>query len=286
MSFEADTVAALARAAAALGGPPRVRTLHLPPQRPDDPLAGESCALELEGGALGLSYVLFGGALPRLRTEAATLAGRDALALAEGFGADPAGGRGLARTLGLAAANALTAWLYARCGYTPPPAGDSLAAIDPQPGERIGMVGYFAPLVPAIVAAGASLVVIELRDDLLGQQQGVTVTADAGALADCDKVVATGTLLLNGTLPRMRDAARHAQRFALIGPSAGTLPDALFAAGVTDLGGSWIVDGPGFVAALCAGTRRGGSARKFLLRAADYPGWPGLLARAGRRPDG
>ena len=31
-------------------------------------------------------------------------------------------------TLGLAAANALTAWIYRRCRYEPPPAGDSSAA--------------------------------------------------------------------------------------------------------------------------------------------------------------
>lgn len=284
MSFESATLALLADAAARLGGAPRVRALHLPPRRPDDALAGESCALELDDGSIGLSYVLFGASLPRLHAAAATVAGTDALALAQGFARDPAVDDGLPRTLGLAAANALTAWVYARCGFAPPPAGDSLAAVDPQPGERVGMVGFFGPLVEPILATGAALVVIELRADLLGERQGVTVTADAGALADCDKVLATGTLLLNGTLPRMRAAARRARRFALIGPSAGLLPDALFAAGVTDIGGSWVVDGPGFAEALRCGERRGRNARKFALAASTYPGLPALLARAAAPP--
>jgi uncharacterized protein (DUF4213/DUF364 family) len=284
MTLEADTLARLAGAAARLGGAPRVRALHLPPRRPDDALAGESCALELDDGSIGLSYVLFGAALPRLHAGAAAVAGADALALAQGLARDAAVDDGLPRTLGLAAANALSAWVYRRCGWAPPPAGDSLAAIDPRPGERVGMVGYFAPLVAPILAAGASLLVVELRADLLGRQQGVRVTADAGALADCDKVLATGTLLLNGTLQRMRAAARRATRFALIGPSAGLLPDALFGAGVTDIGGSWVVDGPGFVAALRRGERRGRNARKFALAAAAYPGLPALLARAEAPP--
>lgn len=280
MSVESSTVDALAQAVARLAvAPPAVRSLILPPRRPDDTLAGESCAIELTDGSIGLSYVLFGDALPRLRALAPALAGSDALSLAAGFAAAPDADGGCTRTLGLAAANALTAWVYGQVGYAPPAATDSIASIEPRAGERIGMVGYFEALVPEIVEAGASLVVVELRADLLGQRQGVTVTADPGALADCDKVVATGTLLLNGTLERMRAAARRATRFALIGPSAGVLPDAVFAAGVTEIGGSWVVDGPGFAEALRCGERRGRNARKFLLRAADYPGLPALLAR-------
>jgi uncharacterized protein (DUF4213/DUF364 family) len=283
MGFETATVELLAQACDRLAGHgtvARVRALHLPPRRPDDPLAGESCALELDDGSIGLSYVLFGDALDRLRADAPGLAGAAALALAGGLGASAQARRGIDRTLGLAAANALTAWIFGRAGYAPPPATDSIASIDPQPGERVGMVGYFAPLLPAIAAARVSLVVVELREDLLGERDGVSVTADPAALADCDKVVATGTVLLNGTLERMRAAARRARRFALIGPSAGLLPDALFDAGVTDLGGSWIEDGPAFLDALRRGERRGRSARKFTLDARAYPGLPALLAAA------
>jgi hypothetical protein len=284
MSIETDTLALLADAAARLGGAPRVRTLILPPRRPDDALAGESCAIELDDGSIGLSYVLYGEALPRLHAQAPAIAGCDALTLAAGFTAEPGADGGVPRTLGLAAANALTAWVFGRVGYAPPAATDSVGSIEPRAGERIGMVGFFAPLVPAIAAAGASLVVVELREDLLGERDGVTVTADPGALADCDKVVATGTLLLNGTLARMRAAAKRATRFALIGPSAGLLPDALFAAGVTDIGGSWVVNGPGFAEALRCGERRGRNARKFALGASAYPGLPALLARAAAPP--
>ena len=280
--YEADTLALLRRAfehRALAGHAPRVKALHLPPGRPDQPLAGESCAVELEGGAIGLSYVLFGHTLQTLRGAAPGCAGVDALTLAAGYAQDPATQHGVARTLGFAAVNALTAWLFARCGYAPPDAGDSLAALDPQPGDCVGMIGYFAALAPRITAAGASLVVVEMRDDLIGQHDGVTITADPRALQPCNKVLSTGTLLLNGTLERMLAAAPAAQRFALVGPSAGSLPDPLFARGVTDLGGSWVVDTAAYTAALCAGVKRHGSTRKFALRASNYPGLPALLER-------
>ena len=66
---------------------PRVRALHLPPQPtpaqgPDN--RGEFCAVELEDGALGMSYALFDGVLARLHAQAGApgLVGADALALA------------------------------------------------------------------------------------------------------------------------------------------------------------------------------------------------------------
>ncbi len=279
---EADTLALLRLAFArpALAGlVPRVKAVHLPPPRPAESMAGESCAVELEGGAIGLSYVLQGHTLEDLQQAAPACAGVDALHLAAGYLAGTAARYGASRTLGFAAVNALTAWIFARAGFSPPDAGDSLAAIDPQPGERIGMIGWFPPLVPRIVAAGATLVVIEMRADLVGLREGVTVTHDAAALGPCTKVLSTGTLLLNGTLGRMLAAAPLATRFALVGPSAGSLPDPLFARRVTDLGGSWIEDGPAFIETLKAGAKRQDSARKFALRAADYPGLPALLDR-------
>lgn len=278
-SFEAETLHLL-QAAAAKAGAPRIRALHLPPARPDDPLAGESFALELDDGSLGLSYALFGNALPALRAQAPALAGADALGLAAGCTAAAEHLDGLPRLLGFAAVNALTAWFYRRAGYEPPQASTSLGGLVPTVGEAIGMIGYFPPLVPRVVASGARLTVIELREELHGlQPDGVRVTGDAAALAPCTQVLSTATVLLNGSFERMRAACPGARRFVLVGPSAGLLPDALFTRGVTALGGSWVVDGSAFVDALRSGERRGAAARKFEIELAGYPGAAALLAR-------
>ncbi|MDE1950801.1 MAG: hypothetical protein KGI35_19465, partial [Burkholderiales bacterium] len=81
------------------------------------------------------------------------------------------------------------------------------------------------------------------------------------------------------TLDAMLVQCRGATRLALIGPSLGCLPDALFARGVSSVGGSWVLDTPGFVASVQRGENRSAQARKFTLTPADYPGFEALLKR-------
>jgi len=278
MSLELDTLALLQRAAARRV-PPRVRALHLPPAPPAESLGGAWCALELDDGTLGLGYVRYGDTLDALHAHVPSAAGADALALAEGFAAAPDVAGGARRALGFAAAHALSNWLFRAAGWAPPAADDSVGGLEPQAGEKIGMIGLFGSLVPRLVARGARLVVIELRAELHGERDGALVTGDAAELADCTQVLATGTLVLNGTFERMRAACPSARRFVLVGPSAGVLPDALFARGVSALGGTWIVEPAAFLEHLVCGQSRGAAARKFMLAVADYPGAPALIER-------
>lgn len=276
MSFAAEYLAQL-EAFAAHNALPRVKALHLPPPLTEanrEANKGEFCALELDDGSLGLSYVLLDDTLDALRRKEGdfALAGADALAVARGYLDD-----GLHKTLGFAAANALTRCLYDRTGFVPPPAGDSIGRIDPQPGERIGMIGLFKPLLGRILASGARLTVVELNPELVGERDGYVVMLDARALETCTKVVSTSTLLLNDTLDRMLVCCRNARWFALVGPSAGCLPDALFARGVTLLGGNWVTERVGFIDALRRGESTSPYARKTALTPMSYPGTDMLL---------
>jgi uncharacterized protein (DUF4213/DUF364 family) len=277
MSFAADYLAQL-EAMAAQGPLPRIRALHLPPLRRNLDNKGEFCALELEDGSIGLSYVLLDDTLARLckASEGLGLAGADTLELARRYANDS----GIWKTLGFAAANALTRCLFDRAGFRPVCSADSLGHLNPQPGEHIGMIGYFPPLLRRIIDNGARLTIVELRADLAGEHDGYRVTLDPGQLSDCSKVVSTTTLLLNDTLDHMLACCRNARWFAMIGPSAGCLPDALFARGVTLLGGSWINERDGFTAALRRGESLTEFAGKFVLTADSYPGFDALLTRA------
>ncbi len=276
MSFASDYLAQLERFAerAPL---PRIRALHLPPARPGSDGKGEFCALELEDGSLGLSYVLLDDTLERLRggSKGFGLAGADALTVARRY----ADADGIEKTIGFAAANALTRCFYDRAGFRPDSSADSIGQLQPAAGERIGMIGLFMPLLGRILGAGAQLTVVELRPELAGERDGYRVTLDAEELAGCSKVVSTSTLLLNDTLDRMLACCQGARWFAMIGPSAGCLPDALFARGVTFLGGSWVDNRDDFVAALLSGESRGASASKYALSTDNYPGFAALLAR-------
>ncbi|WP_018991100.1 Rossmann-like domain-containing protein [Aromatoleum toluclasticum] len=278
MNF-AETYLAQLERFAARGSLPRVRALHLPPAG-DAPLPGdrgEFCALELDDGSLGLSYVLLDDTLARMRAGEGgfALAGAAALELARAY----VNGSGIQRTLGFAAANALTRSFFDRAGYRPDTSADSIGGLDPQPGERIGMIGLFTPLIGRILKSGAELTVVELKAELAGDRDGYRVTLDPAELAGCGKVLSTSTLLLNDTLDHMLGFCRDARWFAMIGPSAGCLPDALFARGVTLVGGSWVHDREGFVDALRSGSERGSFARKFAIAADAYPGFETLLAK-------
>jgi uncharacterized protein (DUF4213/DUF364 family) len=277
MTFANDYLAQL-EAFCAVAPAPRIKALHLPPSRGDTgDNRGEFCAVELADGSLGLSYVLFDDTLARLAaaSDDDALAGADALTLARGY----VHGQGIHKTIGFAVANALTRCLFDRAGFVPDASIDSIGHLRPEAGEQIGMIGFFKPLLGRILDSGARLVVVELNSELAGMAEGYEVTLDATRLTQCTQVVSTSTLLLNDTLDRMLGYCHAARRFAMIGPSAGCLPDALFARGVTLLGGSWVLDRPAFLDALKSGEARGASARKVALTPQTWPGTAALMER-------
>ena len=257
---------------------PRVRALHLPPPQPVDGHAGEFCAVELMDGSLGLAYVRLDDTLAQLRqgSDAFGIAGAGALEVARRFVNDTGPGR----VIGFATANAISRCLFDRAGFRPADSSDSIGQMEPQAGESIGMIGLFRPLLARVLKSGALLTVVELKANLTGERDGYRVTLDARELATCSKVISTSTLLLNDTLDDMLAQCRNARWFAMVGPSAGCLPDALFARGVTLLGGSWIKDRQGFVAALTSGAPHSEFTSKFALTPDGYPGWRELVQRA------
>jgi hypothetical protein len=279
MSTIAALYVALAERIAARLGSPRVRALHLPPGQAATVKDAEFCAIELEDGSFGFSYVLVGAVEPLLRVypAAGRFAGMEAALLARGFGGkDPA-----AKALGFAAINALSQCLFSRANWVPAAAGDSLGAIEPKSGEHIGMIGLFPPLVSRVNEAGARLTVLELRPELAGEHADFRVTLDPADLATCDKVVSTCTVMLNDTLDAVLAACRNAGHFAIVGPTAGCLPDPLFGRGVDTIGGRRVVDAKGFRDAFCRGEKWGSFARKYVITRPDYPGLDWLLDRAG-----
>jgi hypothetical protein len=248
---------------------PPVKALHLPPSPWNKERDGEFGAIELADGSLGLSYVLLNDTLAQLTgSKHNGLIGQNPVQIARWWLTE-AGTQG---TIGFAALNAVSRHLMDQRGFAPPDARDSIADLDPQPGDHIGMVGYFPPLIKRVAGSGARLTVLELKAALVGVDNGVTVTLDAAELSTCNKILSTSTVLLNHTIDGLLPHFSQAKRIALIGPGAGCLPDALFDNGIHTMGGTWITDGPGFVAALTAGRPWGNQyARKFTLHCDDYP---------------
>ena len=275
LSIERDFLALAERISAGLGTP-RLRALHLSSGEPSPPREPAFCALELDDGSVGLSFVLPDdrSRLAQASQSLKDVHGRDALSLAEGYlGEDP-----VARTLGFAAINALCQRLFVRARWIPKAAGDSLGQLAPKAGEHIGMIGLFPRLVARVSEAGAKLTVLELRAELEGRREGYRVTLDPSDLATCDKVLSTCTVLLNGSLNAVLEACRGSH-LAIVGPTAGCVPDLLFERGVDTVGGTRVVDLEGFRKAFREGAPWGRSVEKYAIARQDYPGVDWLLAR-------
>ncbi len=256
---------------------PRVRTLHLPPKKPDGTRRAEFCALELDDGSIGLTYVCLGDTLQSMRASfgADDIKGQTAISVARGYGKDDP----VARAIGFAAINALSQQLFARASWLPVDAADSLGQLQPRPGEHVGMVGLFPPLLSRITEAKARLTVLEIDPELAGTRDGYRVTLDPEDMLGCTKVVSTCAVLLNDTLDAVLEACHGAGYLAIVGPTAGCIPDPLFAKGVSHVGGRRIIAPEGFAEAIRQGRKWGEFSCKYSIAPQDYPGLAALLAK-------
>jgi len=254
---------------------PRVKQVWLPPTRDQPEKSAEFGAIILEDGTVGVSYVLLGTTLEQLQQSGAPeqAIGRDPAELAQGFSdADPA-----TKSLGLAAINAISQHVIRVSGFAVDTETNSIASFDPQPDDRMGMVGFFPPLVARLVADDVDLTVVELKAELVRQESRFRVTLDPTALQDCNKILCTSTMILNDSVDAVLAHCRHAEQVAVIGPGAGFLPDPLFARGVRTVGGHQVCDTEAFLARCEAEQKWGDTSRKYCFHRPSYPGYRALL---------
>ncbi|MGV8057270.1 MAG: Rossmann-like domain-containing protein [Smithellaceae bacterium] len=116
---------------------------------------------------------------------------------------------------------------------------EATTCLNLQPGEKVAMVGLFAPLVERINATGAILTVIEKnpeRLELLSQEERQQ------ALKDCNVAIITATTLLNNTFEETIDALGAPRAVTLMGPSTPLMPAIFHDTPVTHLGGATVAD--------------------------------------------
>jgi len=253
---------------------PAIAAFELAPFAGADERRNNFGFLRLSDGTIGLTYLAMDGVLDDLASvlPGLSLAGRSPLALAERY----AGARGWERALGLAAINAVGQYVLA--GYrslTPMP--DNLDALTVAPGERVGMVGHFGRLVEPLRARGVPLTVIELDAALVHEEAGFEITLDATRLERCERVIITGTTLLNHSLERVLAHCTEAREIHLLGPSASCLPDLLFEAGITRVGGFRVTEPRRFEARWRGGERWHDGGLRYVLSRGSYPGLGALL---------
>ena len=258
---------------------PGIVAVHLPDLAPDDDFRDEFGFVFLEDGIAAPFYVSLPGTLQALHAQfpdpgSARLELRAAL-----------GGLGTsslpARALAIGAWNALGQHLLRRADFHFPPRGSG--GEEPQAGERVGMVGYFCPLVDRLVERGVSVLVVEQQPERVPPRDGVELGTRLDALADCRRVYCTASTLINDTLDEVLQSCGRASSVDLIGPSGSGLPDVLFGHGVRAVGGVTFADSDALRATLEQRLSWGGVGEKYELTAQSYPGVDALLTAAGVR---
>lgn len=189
--------------------------------------------VRLDNGRSGIAAVLPDtkpGGCTGLK-EAGTYAGSAAVDVLKYLVGD---GNALNRAIGLAAANALVV----------PPANETedreaTTYFHLKPGEKVAMVGLFAPLVERIRKTGALLTIIEKNPERL---EVLSPEDKRRALKECDVAIVTATTLLNNTFEETISLLGSPRVVAIMGPSTPLAPEIFQNTPVTHLGGAVIVD--------------------------------------------
>jgi uncharacterized protein (DUF4213/DUF364 family) len=276
IGISAETLA-LARRLCADLEVPQIGSLYLPDSTADAGFRDEFGLVFLDDGTAAPFYVSLPGTLAELhrRFPDPARARPGMTECLQGLGATALADRALA----LGAWNALSQHLFRRAGFRCPPRS-AAGEYQPRRGERVGMVGYFCPIIDRLVEQGIEVLVIEQQPGRVPRRAGIRLSQDPGALAECRLVYCTASTLINDSLEGILACCASADAVDLIGPSGSGLPDILFAHGIHAVGGVAFADAGLLRTTLARRESWGAAGQKYELTAASYPGVDALLAAA------
>jgi len=260
---------------------PPVREIHIAPYDPDPQKNSKFGALVLADGTVGLTYTGLNNDLSVLQDRGKYEALIDAspVQVASLYTMQ----EGWQKVLGMGAINAISQYLFKRSGYTMPAGGKTVSHLALEKGDHVGMVGFFPPLVEQVREMGLRLTVVELDEQWLQNDERFEVTLDPVKLGDCNKIICTGTVLVNQTIDDLLSHFSNATQISIVGPTVGCLPDPLFDRGITQLGGCKVLDSAQFLRLWAAQEKWRDSTRRYVLRRdSDYPGCSRLLKNVTR----
>ncbi len=189
-------------------------------------------SVRLDNGNIGLAWTAESLSESCTREiRAGTLAGSTSLDLLQML----ANSSPLSRSIGLATANALVAGLPRPRSTTE----DVLDIVNIGAADRVVMVGYFGPLVPAIRITGCQLDILELKTSRPG-----TLSPEEGRplLAACSVAIITGTTIVTGALDELLAGLAQPRAVVILGPSSIMCPPVFDGTPVTHIAGAWVRD--------------------------------------------
>ncbi len=224
-------------------------------------------AVELSSGAIGVTFAAYipPAEVPTRSQLYATYIGQPASSLISKLGKPEA--NPVERAVAMATINALSSTYMQETGLNRYlEFADAVIALELCPSDILGMVGFFPPLVEPLSRQVSFLHVVELKEQLVQTHSRWDVTTDHAILRGCNKIMVTGSILLNGTIQSLLGLVSRAVHVALIGPTASFLPDPLFEIGFDIVGGTMIVNPVLFKDFLTKGLPWGTSTTKFVAR--------------------
>ncbi len=267
---------------------PKVEGIYLPQVKgkcADAEKKDEFGVVILEDGSAGAFYISLDDTLKQLKLHLESSysniknENQDTLSLIKKFKSTSLHERAIA----LGAINAASQFIMSQAEFTAPDKNknktSSIGISQAKQGERIGMIGYFSPLIERLLDKGIDVLVLEKNPARVEQQQGVILTEDVADLSSCQHILCTASTLINNTLDEVLSHSKQAKSFSLIGPSGSSLPDILFKHGVNAVGGYYFTDIPALKLALENQESWGHSGNKYQLTPEDYPGIETLLER-------
>jgi uncharacterized protein (DUF4213/DUF364 family) len=256
---------------------PAVDSILLPESTDNDESVDEFGLLVLQDGSIGPFYTSLDETLAecwQLYPNGKSVP-TDTLKLIENLHSPSAAERAVA----LGAFNALSQHVLRRANFSPLQPGNvaSTGITQPEPGETVGMVGYFGRLIERLQAQHIHILVLEKNPQRVPAEIGVTLTTNAQDLARCQHILCTASTLINGTLENILQARDRSATFSLIGPSGSGLPDVLFEFGVDAVGGILFPDSALAISTFKQQRSWDKSGEKYQLTRANYPGIAQIL---------
>ena len=161
----------------------------------------------------------------------------------------------LEAAVGLATANAM-----ANRPHPDFSSGDVLDSVELLSSDKVGMVGYFSPVMPRLKKVVAEILIFELSDYKSSCQDALLPAGEAiERLSECQAALLTATALVNHTMDDLLVAAEHCREVVVLGSSTLMSPAIFGPTPVTMLSGM-VVDQP---ASLLQVVSEGGGTKSF-----------------------
>jgi uncharacterized protein (DUF4213/DUF364 family) len=263
---------------------PKIARIYLPEQHETPDVRDEFGLIFLRGGVVAPFYASLPGTLETLwhKFPVDQKIELDLLDLIRLFADTNLANKAIA----LGAFNAMSQFVMKRAGLLPlnNQTGANMGSARPRAGERIGMVGYFCPLIDKLVDRGVEILVLEKQPERVELRPGVLMSENPADLEPCRVILCTAATLINDSIDEILAHCKHAENFSLIGPSGSGLPDVLFERGVDAVGGVYFPDKNQLSARLRDRESWGEAGQKYQLTPDSYPGYEALLSRINKAP--